>query len=66
MDGERRHGSGGGSEERVARERRRASRRDLDHADESSYTARPADEEPESGGATRDHQAEETERDASP
>ena len=50
------------SEARVARLRRKASQKDLDHADESSYTARPTDEEPETGGATRDHEAEKTER----
>jgi hypothetical protein len=62
MAGDRRGGDGGTSEERVARERRKASQRDLDDADESSYTARPTDEEPETGGSTRDHEAEETER----
>ena len=50
------------SEARVARLRRRTTRKDLDDADESSYTARPTDEEPETGGPTRDHEAEETER----
>ena len=62
MAGDRRGEDGGTSEERVAREREKASQRDLDHADQSSYTARPSDEEPEDGGATRDHEAEETER----
>ena len=62
MAGDKRQGDGETSEERVASERRRASQRDLDHADESSYTARPSEEEPEDGGATRDHEAEETER----
>ena len=62
MAGDRPGEDGGTSEERVARKRRKASQRDLDHADQSSYTARPTDEEPETGGATRDHEAEETER----
>ena len=62
MGGERRGGDGGTSEERAAREREKASQKDLDDADESSYTARPTDEEPEKGGASRDHEAEETER----
>ncbi len=62
MAGDRPGEDGGSSEERVARKRRTASRKDLDHADQSSYTARPTDEEPESGGSTRDHEAEETER----
>jgi hypothetical protein len=62
MGGDRPGEDGDTSEARVARLRRRASRKDLDHADESSYTARPTDEEPETGGPTRDHEAEKTER----
>ena len=62
MAGDRPGEDGDTSEARVARLRRKASRKDLDHADESSYTARPTDEEAETGGATRDHEAEKTER----
>jgi hypothetical protein len=62
MAGDRPGEDGGKSEERVARKRRKASKKDLHHADESSYTARPTDEEPETGGASRDHEAEKTER----
>ena len=65
MAGDRPGEDGGTSEERVARERRKASRKDLDHADESSYTSRPTDEEPETGGASRDHASEKTERSGS-
>jgi hypothetical protein len=60
--GDRPGEDGGTSEERVARERRKASQKDLDQADESSYTARPSEEEPETGGPSRDHEAEKTER----
>jgi hypothetical protein len=62
MAGDRPGEDGDTSEARVARKRRKASQKDLDDADGPSYTARPTDEEPETGGATRDHEAEKTER----
>ena len=65
MAGDRPGEDGGTSEGRVARKRRKASQKELDQADQSSYTARPTGDEPETGGSTRDHEAEETERSGS-